>query len=178
MALSLLLFVLSPLASTASVLPAHKNDFRSALSDTWFHPPDHPIHALFRGQDQATFDIPTTGVVFCHPPTRMRINRIPSYFFLQLASTNSQHYQIRWSQLTHQRYHSSGKTTSATIAKGTSPTFLRQPYLLVVPSTQGIMIRPPLKSARQRTKPAEWRATSGMLRKVTWHWGSMMAHGW
>jgi chitin deacetylase len=76
--LSLLLFAISPLASSASVLPAHKNGIRSAVPDTWFHPPDHPIHALFRRQTQTRFDLPTTGVIFYHPPTRIHTYEIPS----------------------------------------------------------------------------------------------------
>jgi chitin deacetylase len=75
----LLLFALFPLASTASGIPVHAHDFHSALPDTWFHPPDHPIHALFRRETQTGFDIPTTGVVFGHHPTpRVRTHRIPS----------------------------------------------------------------------------------------------------
>jgi chitin deacetylase len=63
-----ILFVLFPLASTASVLPTRKNDLPAALPDTWFHPPDHPIHSLFRRQTQTGFDTPTTACVNEFPP--------------------------------------------------------------------------------------------------------------
>lgn len=74
----LLVFVLFPLASTASVLPTHTHDPRSVLLETWFHPPDHPIYTLFRRETQAEFDTPTTGVVFCYPKTRVHTHRVSS----------------------------------------------------------------------------------------------------
>ena len=44
--------------SAASALPAHALEDREALSDTWYHARDHPVHALFRR------DIPTDGHVY------------------------------------------------------------------------------------------------------------------
>ena len=74
--LPLLLFTLFPLASTASVLPAHAHGPRSVLPETWFHPPDHPIYTLFRRETQTEFDTLTTCVVFCCSKTRVHAHQI------------------------------------------------------------------------------------------------------
>ena len=74
--LPLLLFTLFPLASTASVLPAHPHGSDSVLPETWFHPPDHPIYTLFRKESQTEFDTPTTCVDFYCPKTRVYAHHV------------------------------------------------------------------------------------------------------
>ncbi len=53
--ISLLLSFFAFLPAT-SILPTHAHEHRAALPDSWYHPRDHPIHALFRRSN-----IPTDG---------------------------------------------------------------------------------------------------------------------
>ena len=57
----------------ASILPTYAHEHRGALPDTWYHPQDHPVHALFR-RDILTdgHDYPSVGsqglFLIRHPP--------------------------------------------------------------------------------------------------------------
>ncbi len=53
-----LLISFSSFLLAASILPAHAHEHRVALPDTWYHPRDHPLHALFRRSGD---NIPTDG---------------------------------------------------------------------------------------------------------------------
>ncbi|KAI0254781.1 hypothetical protein BJV78DRAFT_1370340 [Lactifluus subvellereus] len=52
------------LACIGSALPSHSHGSRSALPGTWFHPPGHPVHALFRRQNGTALS--TDGISY--PP--------------------------------------------------------------------------------------------------------------
>lgn len=70
-------FALLLLACTGYALPSHSHGSHSALPGTWFHPPDHPVHALFRRQNGT--DLSTDGMNY--PPVGS-----PSMFLCDLTS--------------------------------------------------------------------------------------------
>src|SRR6266404_1772037 len=60
----------------------HPHNIRSALPDTWFHPLDHPLNALFRRQGGPS--LPTDGITYPQvgSPSPLLSCILPALFFL------------------------------------------------------------------------------------------------